>query len=131
MEKNKSNINTLPKSRKIDWLADHPVKPSKPKQEVNKNRLDQPPIFSAFDISHIHSNEIKRLNRNHLILKTIKENPQITPYILAKKLHFDYSSVLKICKDLEYCGLILSHSIISDKNRVNKLLYVPQEALNE
>lgn len=86
-----------------------------------------PLIFSASDIKPLSQNEVKGVLRAHKILNFIKANPQTTAYHISKSIGYDYTTTAKICRDLEYLKLICVYTIISKDNRVNKLLFVPQE----
>jgi len=66
----------------------------------------------------------RRVQRTHLILKTIKENPAITPYKLAKILEISYTEIARCIRDLEYVDAIISKINVTN-NRSHKELFVP------
>lgn len=60
-----------------------------------------------------------------LVLTAIEnEEKPISVYELAKKIKITYNTLARICKDLEFVGLIKSHIEIGSNNRAVRLVEV-------
>ncbi len=87
--------------------------------------IEETPQPTKESIKPLHQHILKRIKRNHLILNFIMQNGEVTAYHTSKKLGYDYSTTSKVCRDLEYIGLVLSKTSISENNIANRLYFYP------
>lgn len=95
-------------------------------KEVNKscdeekdNSVKDNPFFMKRSINSI----LQKTDRNK-VLDYIRANYPITPYKLSKDLNIAYTTIAKICKEFEFCGLIKFEVVIGDNNRTHKEIYI-------
>lgn len=74
----------------------------------------------------------KRLRRNLKIFFAILKNAPLNVYQLTKIIDsWSYSEIKRVIRDLEYCGLISTRMILTDQNRAEKQIIIPEEILQE
>lgn len=84
--------------------------------------MNKEPHKEESPINTLYPKTNKRIERNHLILRFIQENPSTTQYVISQELKINYTDVSRVVRDLEYCGLIHIRQIIKN-NHLQKLLY--------
>jgi len=85
------------------------------------------PIFSGEGVIPISSNdqapqEIKHSD-SKFILGFIEENQPISVYRLAKKINVSYATTARVCKALEFVGLVKSRMEIAENNRAVRIMF--------
>ncbi|MFH1585792.1 MAG: helix-turn-helix domain-containing protein [archaeon] len=88
--------------------------------------LNQTPTIKTPHIEYISLQVIKSIHRTHQILDYIKNHPNTTPYEISKDLGITYTCVSNTINDLEYCKLIAIRVVVSNENRTQKQVYIPE-----
>lgn len=72
------------------------------------------------------------LAKPKLVLSTVEQRQPISVYSLVKILNISYPTLARICKELEFVGLIKSRIEIGSNNKAVKILFIPgQESTKE
>jgi hypothetical protein len=80
---------------------------------------------------------VSGVSQKHIVIKSnrvldyIRANSPTTKYIISKELNMPYTSVLEICKKLEFASLILSRTIINERRLACLELYIPEVKKDE
>jgi len=83
------------------------------------------------NINTLYSNSDELVLRNNHVFEFIKKNAPISPYKIAKEMKVSYTTIKRIIRNLEYCGLIKIKVILTDENRTCKMIIIPEEILEE